>query len=182
MLAIGDNCNMDTLIERARQFAFSAHKAIDHRRRYTDDCYTVHLGGVARLVASVVDDPAMIAAAYLHDTVEDTPVTFADISEAFGADIATMVIYLTDISRPHHGNRAERKEMDREHIARGDARVHTIKLADFIDNSYPIMRYDPKFAITYMNEKRELLPHLADGHPALFGEASQIIERWFAGE
>lgn len=169
------------IIERARIFAREAHEGVGHKRRYTGEDYFVHLDAVARLVASVVDDPATIAAAYLHDIVEDTPVTFHEIAEAFGADIASLVIYLTDISRPKDGNRAERKAIDRAHTGRGDARVHTIKLADLIDNSLSVIRHDTKFAVVYMNEKRALLPYLADGHPALLARATAIVDAWFEG-
>lgn len=173
---------MSELITNARDFAFAAHASIGQVRKYTGDDYSVHVEAVARLVRGVTDDEATIAAAYLHDTVEDTPTTFDDIAERFGADVAYLVIYLTDVSKPHDGNRATRKAIDRAHIARGDARVHTIKLADLIDNTSTIVEHDPKFAAVYMEEKRLLLPVLADGHPVLLRRATDIVERWFAGE
>jgi (p)ppGpp synthase/HD superfamily hydrolase len=171
---------MKDLVTRAKTFAFAAHNAIGQRRKYTDEPYTAHLERVAQLVASVVDDDAMIAAAYLHDTVEDTPTTIDDISQEFGDDVACLVNYLSDVSRPEDGNRALRKQLDREHIARGDARVHTIKLADLIDNSESIQANDPNFARVYMNEKRLLLNVLEDGHPVLFERARDIVDAWFA--
>jgi len=173
---------MTTLIERAKEFAFAAHNAIDQHRKFTGEPYVVHIERVAKLVASVVHDERMIAAAYLHDTVEDTTVTFDDIAEHFGADVAYIVIYLTSVSRPKDGNRATRKEVDRRHIARGDARVHTVKLADLIDNVGAIAAADAKFAAVYMEEKRLLLPVLADGHPVLFEEATRLIKQWFDGK
>ncbi|ANO50491.1 HD domain-containing protein [Woeseia oceani] len=171
---------MRNLVSRAKEFAFAAHNAIEQRRKYTGEPYTVHLESVAMLVASVVDDEAMIAAAYLHDTVEDTDVTLADIENNFGCDVAYLVRYLSDISRPEDGNRAQRKHLDREHVARGDARVHTIKLADLIDNSATIQAYDPRFAKVYMQEKRLLLDDLDDGHPELLCRARAIVDEWLA--
>lgn len=169
---------MNELVEQARKFAFLAHDAIDHRRKYTGEPYTTHLQRVANLVASVSDDSCMVAAAYLHDTVEDTNTTLDDICLSFGEDVAYLVKYLSDVSRPEDGNRAARKEIDRHHIARGDARVHTIKLADLIDNAESIKTYDAKFAKTYMKEKRRLLDVLADGDPRLFARAQGIVDDW----
>ncbi len=166
---------MNELISRAREFAFAAHNAIDHRRKYTDEPYTTHLERVADIVASVSDDPEMIVAAYLHDTVEDTSTTIEDIYDAFGDGVGYLVSLLTDVSKPEDGNRATRKRIDREHIAKGDARVHTIKLADLIDNAGSIAAHDPRFAKIYVAEKRELLKVLGDGNPELFQRASALV-------
>ena len=65
----------DDLEQRALAFARRAHESIDHRRKYTDEPYIVHPIAVAELVKSVPHTPEMVAAAYLHDVVEDTPVT-----------------------------------------------------------------------------------------------------------
>ncbi|MFK7914719.1 MAG: hypothetical protein AB8B93_12460, partial [Pseudomonadales bacterium] len=101
------------------------------------------------------------------------------IVAAFGADVGYLVRFLTDVSQPQDGNRATRKRLDRAHIAAGDARVHTIKLADLIDNSESITSHDPGFAKVYMTEKRALLEVLGDGNPELFARATDIVERWF---
>jgi len=172
---------MSDLTQRAREFAFDVHNKIEHKRKYTGDPYTNHLEQVAQLVASVVDDEAMIAAAYLHDSVEDTDTTVEELRAAFGDEVAYLVSFLSDISKPEDGNRAFRKRLDREHTARGDARVHTIKLADLIDNSSSIQEHDARFAEVYMREKKQLLEVLTDGHPVLFDRADTIVKQWFAG-
>ncbi|MEE4284281.1 MAG: HD domain-containing protein [Pseudomonadales bacterium] len=171
---------MEALVQQARDFAFAAHNAIDHRRKYTDEPYTTHLQRVADLVASVTDDACMIAAAYLHDTVEDTDTRIEDIHLHFGEEVAYLVKHLSDVSRPEDGNRAIRKEIDRQHIACGDARVHTIKLADLIDNSESIQTFDPGFAKVYMHEKRKLLTVLDDGDVRLLARAQAIVGDWLA--
>ena len=66
------------IIKRASLYATQAHQRIDHRRKYSNQSYDVHLRSVAEIVASVTSDAEMIAAAWLHDTVEDTPATFHD--------------------------------------------------------------------------------------------------------
>ena len=83
---------MSDLVERAREFATSAHQRIGRQRKYSKLPYHVHLEAVAKLVAGVSDDQEVIAAAWLHDTVEDTPATLGDIEENFGVSVADLVV------------------------------------------------------------------------------------------
>lgn len=62
---------MGDLEERAREFATEAHKSIDQRRKYTNQPYIVHPLTVAELVRTVPHTEEMIAAALLHDVVEE---------------------------------------------------------------------------------------------------------------
>ena len=167
------------MIKKARKFATQAHAAIDHRRKYTGEPYIVHPTEVARLVASVTDDEAMICAAWLHDVVEDTAVTIGEIETEFGADIASLVAELTDVSTPADGNREARKLIDLQHIRAASPRAKTVKLADLIDNTGSISRHDPEFARIYMAEKRRLLKVLGEGDPVLFARAECIIEAYY---
>lgn len=123
---------------------------------------------------------SMIHAALLHDTVEDTEVTLEDVELFFGADVRNIVYWLTDKSKPEDGNRATRKSIDREHIACAPGYAQTVKLADLIDNSSSIERYDPDFAKVYMKEKKLLLPMLKDGDSLLWDKANEIVERYYS--
>ena len=107
-----DSYTATDMIDRARIYATEAHQRINHRRKYNNEPYHVHLSAVARIVASVTDDPNVIAAAWLHDTVEDTQATLEDIESSFGVAVAELVEELTDISKPGDGNRARRKAID----------------------------------------------------------------------
>ncbi len=167
---------MNDLVRRAREFATGAHKRIDHRRKYTNQPYDAHLKSVAALVAEVTDDPVTVAAAWLHDIVEDTPATHHDIEDAFGPEVARLVHELTDISRPGDGNRAARKALDRDHLAGASARAQTVKLADLIDNARDICRHDPRFARVYLAEMAALLEVLDRGHPELMRRARKVLE------
>jgi len=171
---------MTDLAERASIYATRAHQRIDHRRKYSNQPYHVHLQAVARLVATVTDDPEMVAAAWLHDTVEDTPATLEDIEEAFGAPVAELVEELTDISKPGDGNRAVRKEIDRMHTAQASVRAKTVKLADLIDNCGDITRHDPRFARLYLAEMGQLLDVLKEGDPRLLQQAHELRETCLA--
>lgn len=167
---------MINLVERAREYAINAHTRINHRRKYTFQPYDVHLKAVAELVAMVSDDREMIAAAWLHDTVEDTPATFEDIEREFGAAVRRLVMELTDVSIPGDGNRAARKEIDRDHTALASSRAKTIKLADLIDNCQDICRNDPEFAVVFLQEMVDLLAVLHEGDQRLYRKAQRSVE------
>ena len=167
---------MKAQIEKAKKYATLAHARINQLRKYTLKPYDVHLKNVATLVASVTQDGSMIAAAWLHDIVEDTPVTFEDLEREFEPDIVTLVRELTDISKPSDGNRATRKQIDRHHLAQSSSRAMTIKLADIIDNCEDICRHDPKFGSIYLAEIQALLPVLANGEAKLLTKARHKVE------
>lgn len=171
---------MSDLVERARQFATSAHQRIDHQRKYTNQPYHVHLEAVAKLVNSVTDDDEMIAAAWLHDTVEDTPATLGDIEENFGVAVAELVEDLTDISIPSDGNRASRKEMDCYHLAQSSVRAKTVKLADLIDNCKDITKHDERFSHVYLVEMGALLNVLGEADQTLYKEAQRLHAKHIA--
>ena len=164
-----------TLVERARVFATAAHTAVAQLRKYTHEPYIVHPAEVASIVERAGGPPEMIAAAWLHDTVEDTGVTIEVVRAEFGREVAELVGWLTDVSRPEQGNRAIRKAIDRAHSASAPAEAQTIKLADLISNTRSIMAHDEKFARTYLEEKRLLLEVMTKGNPVLMAEAKRYI-------
>lgn len=164
-----------TMVERARVFATAAHAAVGQVRKYTFEPYIVHPAEVAAIVASVPHTEAMLAAAWLHDTVEDTGVTIETVRTEFGSEVAELVGWLTDVSRPEHGNRAHRKALDRAHTASSPAEAQTVKLADLIANTRSIMVHDEAFAKTYLEEKRLLLAVMNKGDPTLLAEARRHV-------
>jgi (p)ppGpp synthase/HD superfamily hydrolase len=163
----------------AATFAAGAHAAINHRRKYTGEPYFDHCEAVATIVSTVTADIDVIAAAFLHDVVEDTQVTNDDIRHFFEDKVARLVAEVTDVSRPEDGNRRVRKEIDRQHLAKASPEGKTIKLADLIDNSKDIIKGDPNFAKVYMREKRALLEVLVGGDPTLYAQASRIVEDYY---
>lgn len=166
------------IIQRANIFAAAAHMACGQIRKYTGEPYHVHPREVAMIVQAAGGDEFQIAAAHLHDVVEDTDVTIQQIQDFFGYKVAELVGWLTDVSKPTDGNRAERKAIDRAHTAQAPVRAKMIKLADLISNTKSIVEHDEKFARVYLEEKRLLLTEaLHDGHPELLARAwSQIGE------
>lgn len=167
--------------EKARVFAEAAHAGINQRRKYTGEPYINHPAAVVDLVRGVPHTPEMLAAAWLHDVVEDTPVGLETIIIEFGSEVALLVNHLTDISRSSHGNRAARKAIDRAHTAKASPAAKTIKLADLIDNSRSIVAHDPDFARVYIAEKALLLEVLREGDAALWAMASNIVNQHLEG-
>ena len=163
------------LIETAKVYAQAAHRAIGQKRKYTGECYTVHTIDVASLVARFDGTDEMIAAAHLHDVVEDTAVEVSDIRDVFGAQVADLVDWLTDRSKPEDGNRAIRKAIDRDRLAKAPTAAQTIKCCDLISNTSSIVKYDPSFAKVYLKEKAELLEVMTSADPRARSEALEQI-------
>lgn len=161
------------LCERALEYAARAHESVGQRRKYTGEPYIVHPIAVAEIVRSVPHSPEMVAAAYLHDVVEDTPVTIEEVEAEFGSEVAELVGWLTDVSKPEDGNRRTRKAIDLEHSAKAPPEAKTIKLADLIDNTRTIKPHDPGFWRVYRREKQALLGVLREGDPTLWKRAQQ---------
>jgi (p)ppGpp synthase/HD superfamily hydrolase len=166
-----------TIVKKALEFAAEAHKG--QVRKYTGEPYIVHPIEVMELVKQVTDDPKMQAAALLHDVVEDTPVSIKEIKDEFGPRVAALVSDLTDVSKPEDGNRALRKELDRQHTAKASPDAKTVKLADLISNGKSIIKDDPNFAKVFMKEKAALLDVMTEGNIILFKQASDMVASYF---
>ncbi|MDQ1467563.1 MAG: diphosphokinase / guanosine-3,5-bis(diphosphate) 3-diphosphatase [Actinomycetota bacterium] len=123
-----------SLIERAYSVARDAH--FDQVRR-SGDAYITHPVGVALVLADLGLDDVTIAAALLHDAVEDTPVTLSDLEDDFGADVAGIVDGVTKLERIHFDSKEAQQAatMRKMLVAMAkDIRVLVIKLADRLHN------------------------------------------------
>ncbi len=155
-----------SLAYEAMVFARQVHA--NQRRKYTGNPYADHLAEVAGIVATVAPDPVSIAAAWLHDCVEDQGVALSDLEQRFGFAVAVGVSGLSDIET---GNRAERKAKSRERLSLCAGWIQTIKCADMISNTSSIIQHDPTFAVVYLEEKRLLLDVLTKADPRLLAMA-----------
>lgn len=162
-------------VEEAREFAAYYHGKAGQLRKYTGEPYIAHPAEVVDVLQRVPHTWEMVAAAWLHDVVEDTEVTLEMIKERFGSRVAALVAMVTKVSKPSDGNRAERKAIDNAHLAGADAEGQTLKLADIISNIDTIQYRDPEFAKFYLPEKRLQLEVLKDGHINLWARADDII-------
>jgi (p)ppGpp synthase/HD superfamily hydrolase len=154
----------------------------DQKRKYTNEPYAVHPLSVARMVAEHGGTEDMICAALLHDVVEDTSYRDRDVLNVFGANVCSLVMECTEISRPEDGNREARKAMDRAHFASASPEGQTIKLADLVDNSRTILLHDKDFAKVFFREKQALLAVMTRGDGRLYHQAMRAIEEFFANQ
>ena len=171
------------ILADVRDFARAAHErvvnpdgSIGQKRKYTGEPYFVHPMEVASIVASRPATQAMVAAAMLHDTVEDTDVTIEQIRELFGDEVADLVYCVTDILTPADGNRKFRNEFQNNRLAQSPGEAQSIKLGDIISNCGSIVRHDPKYGHTYLREKMATIKVLTRADPVLLAEATRICE------
>jgi|TARA_R110002074_G_scaffold373140_1_gene548956 (p)ppGpp synthase/HD superfamily hydrolase len=165
------------LIQDALMLAIKAHDG--QRRKYTGEAYASHPIGVSKIIETIPDHtPEMVAAALLHDVVEDTYVTFSEIKNDFGSVVAEYVHYCTNVSEKEDGNREFRKKMDADHFALGPPEAQTIKVADLIHNSETIIPHDPKFFHkAYKYEKQYLLTVLTGANSVLRSHAQSVLDK-----
>lgn len=170
---------LSNLALNAMLFAREAHQS--QRRKYSGNLYSEHLGEVAGIVGTVaheleVSPDVAIAVSWLHDVVEDksfTGVSEEQILAQFGFEVHAGVIWLTD---QEEGNRAKRKQLAAERIARAPAWCQTVKYADLISNAPGIRANDPNFAEVYFAEKRKMLSLADRGHSVLREMALNLVK------
>lgn len=122
--------DLDLLLEAA-SFAARAHR--HQLRKDKETPYAAHTFRVCLIARQVfgIDDPKVLAAALLHDTIEDTTTDYDDLAERFGDDVARWAAGLTkDMRLPDD----EREKAYREHLAHAEWPVLACKLADIYDN------------------------------------------------
>lgn len=121
---------MDTsLFDKAAQFAIEAHRGAERRGKGFP--YIIHPMEAASIVANITNDPEMLAAAILHDTVEDTDVTIEQIEDIFG----TRVAHLVNIETAQKGGTwRSRREIQIERFRQADRDSQIVALGDKLSN------------------------------------------------
>lgn len=133
-----------TLALLLRALEFAARKHRDQRRKGEGAApYINHPIAVAAVLAGTggVDDPVTLVAAVLHDTVEDTETTFAELEEEFGAEVRDVVDEVTD---DKDLAKAERKRLQVEHTPSASRRAKEVKLGDKICNIRDLVHAPPR--------------------------------------
>ncbi len=149
-------------IERAYQMADAAHAGVN---RKSGEPYITHPVAVARILADLGMDTDTIVAGLLHDTVEDTSVTFEDIERAFGTDVRRIVEGETKVSKlTKLGNlEDEQSENLRQMLIAmtGDIRIIVVKLADRLHNMRTLGSMPPHKQRRIARETLEIFAPLA---------------------
>ncbi len=130
-------------INRAYRVAADAHRS---QMRSSGESYIFHPLAVAQIVADIGLDEVSVTAALLHDAVEDTEITVADVDRDFGAEVAAIVDGVTKLERIRFDSREEQQAatMRKMLVAMAkDLRVLVIKLADRLHNMRTIAAMPP---------------------------------------
>lgn len=153
------------MIERALLFAAHAHSG--QTRKNSAVPYILHPAEAASIAATVTDDPEIIAAVLLHDTVEDTDTTPDDIRAEFGDRVADLVAgetepQMEDVSRSQSW--MKRKEDSLEHLRTSGLDVKIMWLSDKLSN----MR---SFCLMYYREGDAMWEH--------FNQKDKKVQEWY---
>ena len=155
-----DRLDLD-LIERALRFSASAHRG---QKRMSGEDFVSHSIAVALILAEQLLDSTTVAAALLHDVVEDSDVRTEDIAKEFGAEIAGIVDGLTKISSLTFRSSAEEQVENYRKLLLSiakDARVIIIKLGDRLHNMRTLEHLPPERRSRIALETREIYAPLA---------------------
>lgn len=170
---------MKDLILRAARFAADAHRG--QTRKNSETPYIVHPGRVA-MAATLhpAGTPELVAAAWLHDTLEDTEATYADLLDQFGSRVADIVRELTnqfDKAAHPDKNRRQRKALEIARLAEVSREAKILKLLDRRDNIEDRPGDDVGFLRLYARETRDLLEAVGDADPDLAGRVLLAVKR-----
>ncbi len=133
------------VLERAFEKASAAH---DGQLRKSGDPYITHPVAVAEILADLGLDANTLAAALLHDTVEDTNYSNQELRKDFGEEIANLVDGVTKLDRLTYGPTAEAETVRKMVVAMAkDIRVLVIKLADHLHNARTSQYVSPDTAV-----------------------------------
>ena len=150
------------LINKAFDYAYKKHFGV---KRITGDDYISHPLNVAYILTDINADAECIAAALLHDTIEDTDSTEKEITELFGNEVASLVDGVTKINRLHFANAGEQMAANQRKILVGlseDVRVIMIKLADRLHNMRTLYVMPEEKQKKKAKETLEILTPVAD--------------------
>ncbi|PQA55517.1 HD domain-containing protein [Siphonobacter curvatus] len=174
---------METL-EKIQEFARQAHEG--QRRKYADEPYINHPIRVMQVCEAYTQELPVLAAALLHDVLEDTEVTAEEMQEFLSGVMGEaevrrtlkLVQELTDVytHADYPGlNRDQRKSREAERMAKVSPAAQTIKYADILDNSLDIVESESDFAPKYLIESKTLLQRMTWGDKTLHKRAAEAV-------
>ena len=172
-----------------RDFAAAAHEG--QLRRFEEGPYIVHPVRVMERCAEYTNATPILAAALLHDVVEDTSVTAEELhrflltvlTEKEAIQTSKLVEELTDVylSKNYpYWNRRKRKSKEADRLASTSSEAQTIKYADIIDNSRSFAGTDDGFVQVYLKEAQTLLSKMQKGNPQLRQLAIDTIDKYLS--
>jgi (p)ppGpp synthase/HD superfamily hydrolase len=166
------------IVARATLFASLKHSG--KVRKFSGLPYISHPVQVLQTVREVTSDKEILAAAVLHDVIEDCDVTYTDLAQEFGERVASLVYEVTDAADDSDGDRATKAFLNRAAMSNASAEAQTIKLADIISNLswFDIaLKCDPSWARVYLVEKIDMINTLTKGDASLKKRALTVAAR-----
>ena len=168
------------VIRKAWEYCLTHHRG---QMRASGEPYVIHPLEVALVLAEMKMDSTAIAAGLLHDAVEDTPVTSADISAMFGEQVAHIVEGVTKIDKIQFANREDRQAENVRKMLLAmvtDVRVVLIKLADRLHNMRTLEHLQPERQQAIARETLDIYAPLAHrlGMGKLRGELEDLAFRY----
>jgi (p)ppGpp synthase/HD superfamily hydrolase len=145
-------------LQDVRDFALVKHEG--QVRKHDKQLYIAHLDGVVAILKEHgYKTPEIVAAAFLHDTLEKTDTQLEELIEKFGPSVAELVFWLTD---SENGSKEARTLQAAWRLSRAPWNAKLIKLADIIDNGTAVVMHNPEFGPTFLDEKRLQLKKMAE--------------------
>ena len=173
---------MSAISDLARAYHFAAVRHLNQRRKgKAGEPYINHLTEVADLVATATrgGDIDLVIAAVLHDVLEDTPTTPAELAEAFGARVAGIV---AEVSDDKTLPKQERKRLQIEHAPHLSWGAKVIKLADKTSNlrtisTSPAPDWSAQRRLDYVQWARDVVAQVRGVSPWLEARFDEAAER-----
>lgn len=172
------------ILDYVKGFADKSHG--EQVRKYTGERYIGHPVRVMETVREFHPDLTVLAAALLHDVLEDTPVTPEEMEKTLQKVLTVeqtrktmqIVIELTDIyvkTAYPRLNRRSRKEKEALRLATVSPEAQSVKYADIIDNVTDIVKQDTDFAHVFVSEAKKMLTVMTSGDPTLRDRALSVV-------
>lgn len=166
---------MEPVVKKAFEFAAKAHAGVT--RRWSGEPYVEHPARVAASLAALGFDPDVVAAGYLHDVIEDCPVSAEELAAEFGPRIAALVVEVSNPKKVPGMSKADRLAAVVNHLAASSYGGASIKLADMLDNSSNVAEHDPAFAKWYLPQIAAKVAVLGHGHPELLAMVKRNLAK-----
>jgi (p)ppGpp synthase/HD superfamily hydrolase len=165
------------LIVKASVFAHKAHEGV--ARKYNQAPYITHPARVAKATAELSGaTEEMVAAAWLHDVVEDTAITLEQIRQEFGEKVAELVGWLTNEPKVPGENRAARKKKAAVRLNKAPKDAQRIKMLDRMDNLGEMdYKADGSFARVYVEESWDLFYAISNADSDLSERFETTLKR-----